>query len=794
MNLPPIHPRLAVRFSFFLVFSLILFLPPPVLAQIDTSKVGWRDRANVWTEENRFEAPLWFFPASGIPADNHVMPFRARLNGSTNALWGISLMHTQFSNGTQTHPTYTNQTMGFGYNLNREDLGEPSIGLHFESQFYQGAWLTEFHLNSTGIDGTPHRWLYSLGDRQTGHNRLMSWESEYFVLNGPKQPGPWLALDADNDTSGTYVGGSLKLLGNSSLQHNQNNYPILYGKGTQSFMQLLMLNSSDALVLGSIGATNDYWRPKAIDLQARSARFVMDGMTQKYSLGCAPIATDSTLQVDGGARFNGGIRLRSSFGADSLSATTKGYVDTRFAAAAAGSEQIISDSIAQLEARTLVALRDTLDTNSRQYTRLSQLSDSLNTLPRQQGMTAAALRDSLDANTRQYTRISQLSDSLNTLPRQQGISVAQLSDSLNSLPRQQGMTAAALRDSLDANTRQYTRISQLSDSLNTIPRQQGISVAQLSDSLNTLPRQQGMTATALRDSLDANTRQYTRLAQLSDSLNTIPRQQGMTAAALRDSLDANTRQYTRLSQLSDSLNTIPRQQGMTAAALRDSLDANTRQYTRLAQLSDSLNTIPRQQGISAAQLSDSLNTLPRQQGMTATALRDSLDANTRQYTRLSQLSDSLNTLPRQQGMTATALRDSLDANTRQYTPRAELADSLDRIPRQAVTLEALSDSLDANERLTIRPTHGLMSTSIDWTDAEVFADTVSSNTTYTFPSTLDGKTIVVAITSTGNYAITWPSAVRWPYMRAPVQTANKTDIYTFIRIGSSIYGTYVQNY
>ncbi len=654
MNLPPIHPRHAVRFSFFLVFSLILFLPPPVLAQIDTSKVGWRDRVNVWTEENRFEAPLWFFPASGIPADNHVMPFRARLNGSTNALWGISLMHTQFSNGNQTNPTYTNQTMGFGYNLNREDLGEPSIGLHFESQFYQGAWLTEFHLNSTGIDGTPHRWLYSLGDRQTGHNRLMSWESEYFVLNGPKQPGPWLALDADNDTSGAYVGGSLKLLGNSSIQHNQNNYPILYGKGTQSFMQLLMLNSSDALVLGSIGAANDYWRPKAIDLQARSARFVMDGLLQKYSLGCAPVATDSTLQVDGGARFSGGIRLQSSFGADSLSATTLGYVETRIAAAAVGSAQIISDSISQLEARTLAALRDTLDTNSRQFTRLSQLSDSLN----------------------------------------------------------------------------------------TIPRQQGISAAQLSDSLNTLPRQQGMTVAALRDSLDANTRQYTRLAQLSDSLNTLPRQQGISAA-----------------QLSDSLNTLPRQQGMTAAALRDSLDANTRQYTRLSQISDSLNTIPRQQGISVAQLSDSLNTLPRQQGMTAAALRD-----------------------------------SLDANTRQYTPRAELADSLDRIPRQAATLEALSDSLDANERLTIRPTHGLMSTSIDWTDAEVFADTVSSNTTYTFPSTLDGKTIVVAITSTGNYAITWPSAVRWPYMRAPVQTANKTDIYTFIRIGSSIYGTYVQNY
>ena len=239
----------------------------------------------------------------------------------------------------------------------------------------------------------------------------------------------------------------------------------------------------------------------------------------------------------------------------------------------------------------------------------------------------------------------------------------------------------------------------------------------------------------------------------------------------------NARQYVRTSGLTDSLNAIPRQAGISALQLRDSLDVNARQYVRTSGLTDSLNALPRQTGVSRMQLSDSL------------------DANARQYLRASTLTDSLNAMPRHAGVSPAQLADSLDANARSYVSREELADTLDANARQRVSLDVLTDSLDANARLAIRPTQGLVATDIDWSSAEVFADTLNSATNYAFTNMIDGKTIVVAITNPSSYTVTWPAAVKWPYSRTPVQSgANRTDIWTFIKVNAIVYGTVVQNF
>lgn len=85
---------------------------------------------------------------------------------------------------------------------------------------------------------------------------------------------------------------------------------------------------------------------------------------------------------------------------------------------------------------------------------------------------------------------------------------------------------------------------------------------------------------------------------------------------------------------------------------------------------------------------------------------------------------------------------------------------------------------------------------INWSLSAVFTKTLAANTTFTFSNTVDGRTIVVALTNTAsNYTVTWPTVLWSGSGTAPTQTIGaKTDIYTFIKIGSVIYGSAVQNF
>lgn len=85
--------------------------------------------------------------------------------------------------------------------------------------------------------------------------------------------------------------------------------------------------------------------------------------------------------------------------------------------------------------------------------------------------------------------------------------------------------------------------------------------------------------------------------------------------------------------------------------------------------------------------------------------------------------------------------------------------------------------------------------SIDWSLSDVHTKTLSANTNFTFANAVTGQTITVLITNTaGNFTINWPT-VSWAGNATPVQTIGvKTDIYSFKKIGSVIYGVAVQNF
>lgn len=83
---------------------------------------------------------------------------------------------------------------------------------------------------------------------------------------------------------------------------------------------------------------------------------------------------------------------------------------------------------------------------------------------------------------------------------------------------------------------------------------------------------------------------------------------------------------------------------------------------------------------------------------------------------------------------------------------------------------------------------------IDWSTAKVFKKTITGNEIYTFSNTLDGQTIVVAITASGaDRTATFPTAKWRGGVAATNVTSAKTNIYTFIRIGSDIFASVVDN-
>lgn len=93
------------------------------------------------------------------------------------------------------------------------------------------------------------------------------------------------------------------------------------------------------------------------------------------------------------------------------------------------------------------------------------------------------------------------------------------------------------------------------------------------------------------------------------------------------------------------------------------------------------------------------------------------------------------------------------------------------------------------------PSSPIAALDINWLTTYTYSKTLSANSTFTFSNAADGMTIIVALTNTAsNYTVTWPT-VKWSGGTPPVQTIGAfTDIYTFVKIGSVIYGTAVQNF
>ncbi len=81
---------------------------------------------------------------------------------------------------------------------------------------------------------------------------------------------------------------------------------------------------------------------------------------------------------------------------------------------------------------------------------------------------------------------------------------------------------------------------------------------------------------------------------------------------------------------------------------------------------------------------------------------------------------------------------------------------------------------------------------IDWSLQGSYTKALSNGSqTFTFSNAVDGESIVVVLTGSGTSVVVWPT-VKWPGGTIPTQTVAGIDVYTFIKVGSTIYGSAVQ--
>lgn len=93
----------------------------------------------------------------------------------------------------------------------------------------------------------------------------------------------------------------------------------------------------------------------------------------------------------------------------------------------------------------------------------------------------------------------------------------------------------------------------------------------------------------------------------------------------------------------------------------------------------------------------------------------------------------------------------------------------------------------------------ISASNIDWSLGFTFTKSISSNATFTMSNLVDGKPINVIVTNTGSYTVSWTNpashTIKWSNDTAPTQTTgNKTDAYSFLKVGNIILGSAIQNF
>lgn len=323
----------------------------PRAAIFDSTAI--HQRSHTWTARQRYVLSL--------AAGETYIPLSLQGWTNPNAYYGLGIQRNDFGSN-------IDYIFRIGYNPFRENTTEPELVWQWESNYFNSDSLLEMHLAAVGQNSLSSRWITGIGRRSTGRNIDLGFNTGkvYFGDSAGLHP-QFVRIDGasrviDLDTATIRV-----------LQANQS---IISGYNGTQYSQILGTAGSTIVDLGGAAWTQ-------ARITAGTKTFTAHGTGGYFYLP------------------NG------SWGADTLIATSKGYVDTRLASAGGV---------------TVTQLSDSLDANPRGGAggiSTAVLSDSLNANPRRDNgkLNITALTDTLSANVTRGAALlaANLDDSLSTL-------------------------------------------------------------------------------------------------------------------------------------------------------------------------------------------------------------------------------------------------------------------------------------------------------------------------------------------------------------------------------------------
>jgi len=109
------------------------------------------------------------------------------------------------------------------------------------------------------------------------------------------------------------------------------------------------------------------------------------------------------------------------------------------------------------------------------------------------------------------------------------------------------------------------------------------------------------------------------------------------------------------------------------------------------------------------------------------------------------------------------------------------------------------DDLTVRGREILNETVGTITTTastIDWSLGNNYEYTLNTGTTISFSDDENGQIISVALIQdgTGSHTVSWPASTKWKVEPTMTSTSGSTDVYTFIKINGTIYGSYIQDF
>jgi len=106
--------------------------------------------------------------------------------------------------------------------------------------------------------------------------------------------------------------------------------------------------------------------------------------------------------------------------------------------------------------------------------------------------------------------------------------------------------------------------------------------------------------------------------------------------------------------------------------------------------------------------------------------------------------------------------------------------------RQATAAQIRAYALDAISGYTLAKTslaNVSATTTLDLANSNFFSAQVSGSSTFVFanaPANTLAAGLILELTNGGNFTVTWPSYVKWPFGNAPTLTTGGTDLLVFI--------------